>query len=238
MWKPVPHLVALGYDSPFTPAWELRHAIGYGARPGAPVLPFQPLSVRHFRRRRSAALGTQAAQGAGCRFDNALSLVPSGTPLSPPAGTQGLDYVARLGFVLAKELFNASAEEAGAAIGAFVLLCEFHAPGEDPAGVEVAAAPTSVAGIAVPARDLGDCWQRLVAAASVNGQVVSQARAAESAVDLGALLAEASADERLLPGELLSIDALSPAEDGEPLAPGDHLVIAAPALGRIEHTIS
>lgn len=47
-WRPCSNLVALKYDAPFTADWELRHAISYGGRPGTPVLPIQPLSVRHF----------------------------------------------------------------------------------------------------------------------------------------------------------------------------------------------
>ncbi len=230
VWKPVPHLVALGYDSPFKPEWEMRHVIGYGGRPGGPVLPFQPLSVRHF---------SGAGDEADYRLDNALTLVPSGTPLSLPAGVGALDYEVRLGFVLSKSLRNATVEEATAAISAFVLLCEFDAlDGTDNDGmVELPAISTSVAQIAVPARELLGSWQQLLAAASVNGEVVGQGRAADSSANLGELLAEASINEKLLSGELFSIDALAAANGGEALQPGDHLIIAAPRLGRIEHRI-
>ena len=225
-WKPIPHLVALGYDSPFKPEWEVRHVVGYGALPGGPVLPFQPLSVRHF-----------SGSGADFRLDNALTLVPSGTPLSLPAGARALDYEVRLGFVLSKSLRDATVEEATAAISAFVLLCEFNAVAGTDGASKLPDVSTSVAQIAIPARELLDSWPQLLAAVSVNGQVVGQGRAADSPADLGALLAQASVNEKLLSSELFSIDALAGAHGGEPLAPGDHLIVAVPRLGRIEHPI-
>ena len=235
VWKPVPHLVALGYDSPFKPEWEMRHVIGYGGRPGGPVLPFQPLSVRHF----SPGGSAEGGGGADYRLDNALTLVPSGTPLRLPARVHALDYEVRLGFVLCKSLRNATAQEASEAISAFLLLCEFEAlSGAEPdGGAELPAVSTSAAQIAVPARELLDSWPQLLAAASVNGEVVGQGRAADSTANLGELLAEASINEKLLSGELFSIDALAAANGGEALQPGDHLIIAAPRLGRIEHRI-
>jgi hypothetical protein len=221
VWKPVSHLVALGYDSPFTPEWEVRHAVGYGGLPGGPVLPFQPLSVRFFD------------GGGQARSANPLSLVPTASRLAVPAGAHGLDYVPRLGFVIAAELADATPEQARAAISTFVLINEITVRGE---GEPFGTTPTSVAPIAVPAGELLDSWPQLVAATSVNGQVVGQARAADAAVDLGELLAETSESERLVPGELFSLDAFAGAAQA-PLRAGDRLVIAVPRLGRIEHHI-
>ena len=274
-WKPLSHLVALGYESPYTPGWELRHAIGYGGRPGNPVLPFQPLSVRHFYGSEQAVLeaaythmkrilppvanawegflagARERVPGIGgprngtiqtaYRLNNPLAVVPSQTPLDVPATARGLDYEPRLGFVIRRELCDATPEEAREAIAAFVLTCEFNAHD----GVETreavpvpASPPSSLAEVIVPARELIDDWTSLMAAASVNGEVIGQASAADSSIDLGELLAAASAEGRLLPGELFSIDALAPAGGTRALQPGDHLVVAAPRLGRIEHRIS
>lgn len=274
-WKPVSHLVALGYESPYTSGWELRHAIGYGGRPGTPVLPFQPLSVRHFygsdqavleaaythmrriipsvasawegflanaRERVPGRSGTRTATiQTAYRLNNPLAVVPTHSPLHVPTHARGMLYEPRLGFVIARELCDATPEEAREAICAFVLTCEFTP--ED--GVEnrdavpaPAVPPSSLAEIVIPAAELIDSWPELYAAASVNGEVVAHARASDSDIDLGELLAAASADSRLLPGELFSIDALAPAGGAGSLRPGDHLVIAAPRLGRIEHRIA
>ncbi|HET9073572.1 MAG TPA: fumarylacetoacetate hydrolase family protein [Solirubrobacteraceae bacterium] len=274
-WRPLSHLVAFGYESPYTPGWELRHAIGYGGRPGSPVLPFQPLSVRHFCSSEQAVLeafyahmkrilppvasawegflagARERVPGIGgprtgpietaYRLNNPLAVVPSHTPLHVPAGARGLDFQPRLGFVIHRELSDATPEEARAAIAAFVLTCEFHAAngveGRDTVPVP-ASPPSSLAEIIIPAPDLIDDWPSLMAAASVNGEVIGQASAADASMDLGELLAAASTEGRLLPGELFSVDALAPAGGTRALSPGDHLVVAAPRLGRIEHRIS
>jgi 2-keto-4-pentenoate hydratase/2-oxohepta-3-ene-1,7-dioic acid hydratase in catechol pathway len=56
---------------------------------------------------------------------NHLAFVPSGTPVKGPTYSKALDYELELGFVLSRPLFNASPEEAIAAIGAFVVLNDF-----------------------------------------------------------------------------------------------------------------
>jgi hypothetical protein len=277
IWRPVSHLVALGYESPYTPGWEVRHAIGYGGRPRLPVLPFQPLSVRHFygseqaileaayahlkrivppiatawetflagARDRLPALAVPSRNGdvqTAYRFNNPLSVVPSATPLSVPAGARGLDFEPRLGFVIARELADATPEEAAAAIAAFVLMCEFTAgDGIDSRSGTVTVSttpPSSIAEVAVSARALAGSWQQLTGSVSVNGKLVAASSAAGSEVDVGELLAAASADQRLVAGELFSIDALAPATPAPALKPGDHLVLDVPRLGRIEHAIS
>jgi 2-keto-4-pentenoate hydratase/2-oxohepta-3-ene-1,7-dioic acid hydratase in catechol pathway len=221
VWKPVRHFVALGFHSPFTPEWELNRVIGAGGRPGLPMLPFQPLSVRHFD------------GDAQARNRSVLSLVPTSTRIAVPAGAHGLDYVPRLGFVIGSELSDATPEQASAAISAFVLVNEFSARGE---GEPFGTMPTSLSETAVPAADLRDSWRELLVALSVNGAVVGQARAADSGIDLGELLAEISENEHLLPGELFSVDAFASPAPG-PLAPGDQLIVAVPRLGRVEHAI-
>jgi 2-keto-4-pentenoate hydratase/2-oxohepta-3-ene-1,7-dioic acid hydratase in catechol pathway len=275
-WKPVSHLVALGYESPYTAGWELRHAITYGARPGTPVLPFQPLSVRHFygseqaileaayahmqrilppvtsawetflgaARERLPSFSSQAHEDeiqTAYRLNNPLSVVPTKSPVSVPANARSLGFEPRLGFIISSELSDATPEEARAAIAAFVLTCEFseQGGGEERHTVPVPATPpSSLAAQAVSAAVLVDSWQELLVAASVNGQVVGQARAADTSVDLGELLAAASVRQRLMPGEFFSINALAGAGHSQSLHPGDQLVIAAPRLGRIEHSIS
>lgn len=60
-------------------------------------------------------------------MSNHLTFVPSGTPVKSPSYTKALDYELELGFVWARPLFNATPEEALAAIGAFVVLNDFSA---------------------------------------------------------------------------------------------------------------
>jgi hypothetical protein len=275
-WNPVGHLVALGYESPYTPGWEVRHAIGYGGRPRAPVLPFQPLSVRHFYGAEQAILeaaylqmkrllppvvsawegflanarevlpgipsGRHGELQVGYRFNNPLAVVPTETPLSISADARALEYAPRLGFLIAHELSDATPEAAQAAIAAFVLMCEFTAgEGSELRGGAAplpAVPPSSVAEIAVSATVLAETWPELTGTVSVNGEVVAHLSAADSRTHLGELLAAASVGQRLLPGELFSIDALAPPAGADALVPGDHLVVDVPGLGRIEHPVS
>jgi 2-keto-4-pentenoate hydratase/2-oxohepta-3-ene-1,7-dioic acid hydratase in catechol pathway len=275
-WKPVGHLVALGYESPYTPGWELRHAIGYGGRPRTPVLPFQPLSVRHFYDSEQAILeaaythmkrlappvmsawegflanarevlpvlpaGRSDELQVAYRFNNPLAVVPTESPLSIPAGARGLEYEPRLGFVIGRELRDATPEEARAAIAAFVLICEFNGnDGSEPrtgAVPGLATPPSSIAAVAVSANVLLDTWPQLTGTLTINGSVVAETSAVSARTDLGELLAAASVSQRLLPGELFSIEALAPATPSEPLVPGDHMVVYVPGLGRIEHAVS
>ena len=274
-WKPVSHRVALGYESPFSAVWEVRQAIGYGGRPGVPVLPFQPLTVRHFYGSEQAVLeaayghlrrilppvanvweafaaharerlGSLGAARAGtvasaCRFGNPLAVLPSASPLRVPAGARALDYVPRLGFVLARALADATPEEAGDAIGAFVLICEFSAvaAAEPRSGAgPCTAAPSSTAEVAIPAVELRDSWRELEATITVNDAVVAELSAGAARVELGELLAAASAGERLAPGECFSVYAFTVPRTLEPLRPGDRLSVAVPGLGHISHAIS
>jgi 2-keto-4-pentenoate hydratase/2-oxohepta-3-ene-1,7-dioic acid hydratase in catechol pathway len=65
-WQPSTPRSALGYDSPFTAAWEATRARQYGAHPGDLVLPFQPVSVRDFSL--SEQHNVDAAHGYARRF--------------------------------------------------------------------------------------------------------------------------------------------------------------------------
>jgi 2-keto-4-pentenoate hydratase/2-oxohepta-3-ene-1,7-dioic acid hydratase in catechol pathway len=240
------------------------------------VLPFQPLSVRHFYGSEQAileaayaslgrllppvtnvwetfvsgvrdrlpalALSREHAIQTAFRLNNPLSVVPTATPLSVPSHAKAIDYEPRLGFVISKELADATPEEATAAIAAFVLICEFSArDGADPRAGAVpvpATPPSSIAEIAVSAKVLLDSWHELEGSVSVNGRLVGEINASASKVDLGELLAAACVGQRLMPGELFSIDALAPAAPAEPLKPGDRLVVDVPTLGHVVHPIS
>jgi 2-keto-4-pentenoate hydratase/2-oxohepta-3-ene-1,7-dioic acid hydratase in catechol pathway len=65
-WRSTAPGTALGYESPFTREWEAAHVRQYGARPGDPILPFQPVSVRDFTL--SEQHNVDAAHGYARRF--------------------------------------------------------------------------------------------------------------------------------------------------------------------------
>jgi len=60
-------------------------------------------------------------------MSNAMTIVPSGTPVAFPAYSKGLDFELEIGFALKAPLLNATPAAALAAVGAFVLLNDFSA---------------------------------------------------------------------------------------------------------------
>ena len=60
-------------------------------------------------------------------FGNAMTFVPTGTPVAFPSYSKGLDFELELAWVLNSPLYNATADEAIDAIGGFVLLNDFSA---------------------------------------------------------------------------------------------------------------
>lgn len=60
-------------------------------------------------------------------MSNAMTIVPSGTPVAFPGYTRGLDFELEVAFVLGAPLLDASPAEAEAAVAAFVLLNDFSA---------------------------------------------------------------------------------------------------------------
>jgi hypothetical protein len=75
-WRPTTARSALGFDSPFSDQWETEHARLHGARPGGPVLPFQPLSVRDFSL--SEQHNLNAGKGYASRFMPGVARIARG----------------------------------------------------------------------------------------------------------------------------------------------------------------
>ncbi|MFI2380226.1 fumarylacetoacetate hydrolase family protein [Streptomyces sp. NPDC018964] len=65
-----------GYPSPFTESWEVRQAVGHGAKDGSVVLPFQPLSFRDFMLFEQH--NVNAARGWARRFRPGLARIADG----------------------------------------------------------------------------------------------------------------------------------------------------------------
>ncbi|MGD0641310.1 MAG: fumarylacetoacetate hydrolase family protein, partial [Roseiarcus sp.] len=103
---------ARGYAKRFMPGrYKLAHALERLS--GATFPPFKPAPLWY--------------RQPIYYMSNHLAFVPSGAPVRGPSYSGALDYELELGFILAQPLFNASAEEATRAIGAFVVLNDFSA---------------------------------------------------------------------------------------------------------------
>lgn len=180
-------------------------------------------------------------------MSNALTIVPSGTPIAAPAYSRALDYELEIGFVLARKLFNANPSEAAAAIGAFVVLNDFSARDVQRAEMDSGLGPqkakhftSSLSEIAVTADEILPHVDTLSGTVTINGKTVSTVSSAGMKHGIGDVLAHASRSEQLLPGELFGTGTLpggSGMETGHWLRAGDILRLSLDGIGHIEHRI-
>ena len=180
-------------------------------------------------------------------FGNAMTVVPSGTPIAFPSYSHGLDFELELAWVLNAPLYNASASDAVDAIGAFMLLNDFSARDVQRAEMGSGLGPqkakhfiSSMSSTAVTADEVLPRLDQLTGSVIVNGRTVSTVSTRGLKWDLGQILAHASRDEHLLPGEVFATGTLpggSGMETGNWLQPGDTLQLVLDGIGEVEHQI-
>jgi 2-keto-4-pentenoate hydratase/2-oxohepta-3-ene-1,7-dioic acid hydratase in catechol pathway len=183
----------------------------------------------------------------GYYLSNHLTFVASGTPMATPSYSEALDFELELGFVLARPLRNASPAEAEAAIGSFVLVNDFScrdiqrremASGFGPQKSKHFA--SSMSPTALTADAVLDRVDELTGAVVINGETVAEVSSAGASWRPGQMLAHASADETLQPGELFATGTLpggSGMELGRWLQPGDTLTLRLDGIGSVTHPI-
>lgn len=181
-------------------------------------------------------------------LNNPLTVVPSGTPVSFPAYSQALDYEVQLGFVLSRPIKDATPAEGEAAIGAFVVFCDFTARDKQLAemrsgfGVQKAKHFTSsMSETAATADAILPAWREITATVLINGELVAHPTMTDARWSLGELLAHASVGEQLEAGELVSVGCFaggSGVEIGRWLQPGDHLEIRLEGVGTVQHCLN
>jgi len=180
-------------------------------------------------------------------FGNHLTMVPSGTDVCIPDYTEALDYELELGWILAKPLFNATPDEALAAIGGFVVINDFSARDVQHAEMQTGLGPqkskhflSSMSTTLVTADEILPKLGKLSASVELNGQVVAQTSTAGMRYHPGEVLAHLSRSEKLYPGELIASGTLPYGcgmETGRLLQSGDHLRLIIDGIGDISHHI-
>ncbi|CAN5850765.1 fumarylacetoacetate hydrolase family protein [soil metagenome] len=181
-------------------------------------------------------------------MSNAMTIVPTGTPVAFPSYTNGLDFELEIGLVLDKPLLNAGPAEATRAIGAFVLLNDFSARDVQRDEMSSGLGPqkskhfvSSMSETAVTADEVLPRFDQLTGTVTINGTAVGTVDTAGLQWSVGEVLAHASLDEQLLPGEVIGLGTLaggSGMETGTWLRPGDTLRLELDDIGTVEHTIS
>ncbi|HML43974.1 MAG TPA: fumarylacetoacetate hydrolase family protein [Hyphomicrobium zavarzinii] len=174
---------------------------------------------------------------------NHLAFALDGEPLTIPSYTRALDYELELGFVLACPLYNATPEEAEAAIGGFVVVNDFSARDVQRAEMRSGFGPqkskhfrNGISRVVVSTDEILPRWRELSGFVRLNGRLVAEPRSAGPRWSLGEALAHASRSERLYPGELFATGTLpggSGIETGQLLSDGDTLEIGIEEIGSI-----
>ena len=180
-------------------------------------------------------------------MSNAMTIVPTGTPVKFPSYSKGLDFELEIGFVLDKPLLNANPTEATVAIGAFVLLNDFSARDVQRNEMSSGLGPqkskhfvSSMSETAVTADEVLPRIEQLTGSVLINGRTVSTVTGSGLRWSVGDVLAHASRDEQLLPGEVFGLGTLaggSGMETGNWLRPGDTLRLVLDDIGEVEHAI-
>jgi 2-keto-4-pentenoate hydratase/2-oxohepta-3-ene-1,7-dioic acid hydratase in catechol pathway len=143
---------------------------------------------------------------------NHAALLTDGEEMWWPSHTEFLDFELELAFVLARPLADASPAEAAEAVGGWFVLNDWSAR-----DVQAEEARHSVFGPAVKSKTFANSigadvitadelpdWQAATGRVRVDGEVWCEGATAGAAHDVGAMLAHASAGERLEPGDVIS----------------------------------
>lgn len=180
---------------------------------------------------------------------NHTAFLADGQTLPWPPYADFLDYELELGFVLAAPVANATAQQGEAAIGGFVLINDWSAR-----DVQAAEYRHGIFGPVVKSKTFNNAMGTVVVTPDellhragslrgtvrVNGEVWSETSTAGAAHSLGALVAHASAGERLAPGDMFATGTLpcgSGLELDRWIAPGDVVELELEGLGTLTNTI-
>ncbi|MFK8041100.1 fumarylacetoacetate hydrolase family protein [Congregibacter sp.] len=180
-------------------------------------------------------------------LSNHLNFKVSGDEVSWPSYTKALDYELEIGAVITKPLFNASTEEAAAAIGGFVVLNDVSARDVQKDEMESGFGPqkakhfvSTMSAVVVSADEVQDQLESLVATISINGNEVAECNTRGMHFEIAEAVAFASKDEQLHPGELFgsgTIPGGTGMENDHWLAPGDTVSLRIHGIGEVTNTM-
>ena len=143
---------------------------------------------------------------------NHAAVLADGEEMWWPSHTEYLDFELELAFVLSRPLADATPEEAAEAVGGWFVLNDWSArdvQAEDAREnifgpvVKSKTFANSIGSDVITADELPD-WQAARGRVRVDGEVWCEGTTAGAAHDIGAMLAYASAGERLEPGDVIS----------------------------------
>jgi 2-keto-4-pentenoate hydratase/2-oxohepta-3-ene-1,7-dioic acid hydratase in catechol pathway len=180
---------------------------------------------------------------------NHAALLADGEEMWWPSHTKFLDFELELAFVLSKPLADATPAQAAAAVGGWFVLNDWSARDvqaedlrESPFGpvVKSKTFANSIGADVISADELPD-WQAATGRVRVDGEVWCEGATAGAAHDVGAMLAYASAGERLEPGDVISTGTLPGCcglELDRWIEPGQTVELEIDGIGSLSNRIS
>jgi 2-keto-4-pentenoate hydratase/2-oxohepta-3-ene-1,7-dioic acid hydratase in catechol pathway len=178
---------------------------------------------------------------------NHLAFVTDGDEVRIPPYTRALDYALEIGFVLARELLDATPAEAEAAIGGFVVFNDFSARDVQYDEMQSGFGPqksknfcNAISSVVVTPDEVLPFWGALKGYVKLNGEVVSEPVSEGACWSLGEVLAHLSRSQRLYPGEFFGSGTLpggSGIEEGRLLAAGDLIEIGIDRIGSLSNRV-
>jgi 2-keto-4-pentenoate hydratase/2-oxohepta-3-ene-1,7-dioic acid hydratase in catechol pathway len=179
---------------------------------------------------------------------NHTAVLADGEPMWWPSHTSALDFELELAFVLARPLADATPAEAADAIGGWLVLNDWSAR-----DVQAADARRSIFGPVVKAKTFANSlgcdvltadavadWQRMSGRVRVDGELWCEGSTAGARHDVGAMLAHASAGERLAAGDVFSTGTMPGCcglELERWLAPGQTVELEIDGIGTLANRI-
>ena len=176
-----------------------------------------------------------------------INVFTDGDTIPWPHYCSALDYELELGVVVAQPLFNATPEQAAAAIGGFVVFNDFSARDGQLAEMTSGFGPVKsknfangIGPVVAEARDILPRIDDLTVTVEINGENVATGSTAGMHYSVGEMVAYASRGERVLPGELMgtgTIPGCCALENGHWLRPDDTITIGIEGVGSLTNRI-
>ncbi|MCF6220282.1 MAG: fumarylacetoacetate hydrolase family protein [Robiginitomaculum sp.] len=176
-----------------------------------------------------------------------MNFYGEGADIIWPDYSSSIDYELEIGFVLAKPLYNATPDEAQAAIGGFVVFNDFSARDVQMPEMDSGFGPqkskhfaNAISADFVTADEILPRINELAGSVSINGKQVCAVSSAGMQYTLGEALAHVSRCEHLYPGEFFATGTLPGGcglENGHFLNKGDIITIVIEGIGSLTNKI-
>ncbi len=232
-------------------------------------LPIPPIrSIRDFyafeqhvktcRAQRGLAMVAQWYEIPVFYFSNPASVIGHGDLVYTPRSTQELDFELEIAAIIGTEVSDLRADDSAMdCVAGFTIYNDWSARDLQRNEMAVGLGPSKGKDFAnsfgphmIPLEELRDCYDqgrlKLEMSASINGKVVSRGNAASMYWTWPQLLAHASRDTRLMPGDVIGsgtvgtgcILELTPAVTGGWLKPNDVVQLEIERIGVLENRIA